>query len=161
MFRYLVGPILILTVMAGCNTRQSEFSALLDKAEQLRYQRWIFVLIIILLFVALVLLFVLKRQYTPQPEWHTQDINSYTIDMRTLKRTRIILWVMAIVLSTIYAYVYVGNPFQKEFDLGIFGLVFPLLLILAQLLLRKNKFKNEMSLLASSGLLIVFYFIFL
>ncbi len=68
---------------------------------------------------------------------------------------------MAIVLSTIYAYVYVGNPFQKEFDLGIFGLVFPLLLILAQLLLRKNKFKNEMSLLASSGLLIVFYFIFL
>ncbi|MEA4919202.1 hypothetical protein [Proteiniphilum sp.] len=68
MFRYLVGPILILTVMAGCNTRQSEFSALLDKAEQLRYQRWIFVLIIILLFVALVLLFVLKRQYTPQPE---------------------------------------------------------------------------------------------
>lgn len=81
--------------------------------------------------------------------------------MENVKRVRIILWIMAIGLSAIYAYMYVGNPLQKEFDLGVFGLVFPLLLLTIQLFLRKNKFKNEISLLTSSGLLVVFYFIFL
>lgn len=81
--------------------------------------------------------------------------------MQTLKRTRIILWIMAIALTAIYAYVYVGNPLQKDFDLGLYGFVFPLLLIPVQLLLRKNKLKKEISLLISAGLLIVFYFIFL
>ena len=33
-FGYFVGPILILVLMAGCDSRQSEFSALLDKAER-------------------------------------------------------------------------------------------------------------------------------
>ena len=34
MFRYSVGAILILVLMTGCDSRQSEFSALLDKAER-------------------------------------------------------------------------------------------------------------------------------
>jgi|LFRM01.1.fsa_nt_gb hypothetical protein len=81
--------------------------------------------------------------------------------MEKLKRTRVVLWVLAIVLSAIYVYVYVGNPLKKEFDIGIFGLIFPLLLISAQLLLRKNELNKEMSLIISSGLLIVFYLVFL
>ncbi|MFA5640932.1 MAG: hypothetical protein WC946_10705 [Bacteroidales bacterium] len=81
--------------------------------------------------------------------------------MDKFKKTRVILWVAVIVLFAIYAYVYVGNPLQKEFDLGIFGLVFPLLFGLLHLLFRKNKFKREIALVSSSGLLIIFYLIFL
>jgi hypothetical protein len=64
------------------------------------------------------------------------------------------------VLFAIYAYVYVVNPLQKEFNLGIFGLAFPLLFGLLHLLFRKNRFKREVALLATSGLLIIFYLVF-
>jgi len=81
--------------------------------------------------------------------------------MEDLKKTKVILWVLIIVLFAIYAYVYVGNPLQKKFNLGIFGIVFPLLFGLLRLLFRKNRFKREIPLLASSGLLIIYYLVFL
>jgi len=65
------------------------------------------------------------------------------------------------VLFAIYAYVYVGNPLQKEFDLGLIGLIYSILFCLLWILFRKNRFKKEIALLASSGLLIIFYLVFL
>jgi hypothetical protein len=79
----------------------------------------------------------------------------------SLKKTRVILWVAVIVLFAIYAYVYVGNPLQKEFDLGLIGLIYSILFCLLWILFRKNRFKKEIALLASSGLLTIFYLVFL
>ena len=81
--------------------------------------------------------------------------------MDEFKKTRVILWVAVIVLFAIYAYVYVGNPLQKEFDLGLIGLIYSILFCLLWILFRKNRFKKEIALLASSGLLIIFYLVFL
>ena len=81
--------------------------------------------------------------------------------MDKFKKTRVILWVAVIVLFAIYAYVYVGNPLQKEFDLGLIGLIYSILFCLLWILFRKNRFKKEIALLASSGLLTIFYLVFL
>ena len=49
----------------------------------------------------------------------------------------------------------------KEFDLGLIGLIYSILFCLLWILFRKNRFKKEIALLASSGLLIIFYLVFL
>ena len=81
--------------------------------------------------------------------------------MNKNKKTKVILWILIIVLFAIYAYVYVGNPLKKEFDLGLMGLIFSIIFCLLWILFRKNRLTKEIALLASCGLLIVFYLVFL
>ena len=103
----------------------------------------------------------LKQQYILRPAWHIQNINLYIINMRKLKRTRVVLWVLAIVLFTIYVYVYIGNPLEKSFNLGIIGLIFSAIFCFSWILFRKKRFTHEIALLLSCGLSIVFYLAFL
>ena len=81
--------------------------------------------------------------------------------MAKIKKTKILLWVLAILLLAIYIYVYVSNPLHKDYNIGIFGLIYALSISVIQLLFRKNKFRKEIAFLISPILLLAIYFVFL
>lgn len=83
--------------------------------------------------------------------------------MKKFMKIKGILRVVAILFTIPYLYVYWKNPLEKEFNLGDFGVFFPLGILIFQLLLWKCKckFSFELSLMITSLILFIYYLVFL
>ena len=77
--------------------------------------------------------------------------------MESLKKTKVVLWILIIILIAIYVFVYTSNPLQKEFNLGLVGLIFSTIYCLFWILFRSNRLKKEIALTASFIVLIILY----
>ena len=77
--------------------------------------------------------------------------------MESLKKTKVVLWILIIILIAIYVFVYTSNPLQKEFNLGLVGLIFSTIYYLFWILFRSNRLKKEIALTALFIVLIILY----
>lgn len=75
------------------------------------------------------------------------------------KKIKIVLWGLIIVLFALYAYVYIANPLQKEFNLGLVGLIFSIVVIFLWIFLRNKKLRHEKTIIIAMALLIFYYLI--
>ena len=62
-------------------------------------------------------------------------------------------------LLLIYVFLYIVNPLKKSYNLGLFGIIFPFTLIVAEWFLRKSEIKRKLSWTSALLIMIIVYFL--